>query len=478
MEDYGQDISKLTNNELKENIINLNKSKLKGIKESSYLNAFNAILTLKFILEDNTELNLLKNISEKDIFKQYTQRAIKLINHSVDEGENKSFLSEALEIRKDLYDLAKITEGYFIELSYIEQIINQYEIKLKSKTSNKKDLREISIEKIIVSIQQRLELSKEDYRSYNYIISEIVYSLPMRLTKDKYFNIIKDSLIRNLSNISKSKVEDKINYYKRQWDSSLQYGYGINFDYYFIQIEKFKKISFNEKTMDELNKIVEELAKITNELNELYNFILILGLTYNMIISIYLSIEAPISIELEEFLKEWNKVIENNDKDLIDNFLSKSNEKIEKSEKETFQYVSEFEELNKEAIERKKFEDKELVDMFLYTKDILVYYNDYNLSNIDLLFTKDDEITSDFYLEQLIDSLIKYISRSMSKMSNIERRSRMRKLLSLIDLPFKNIKEFRGYIIYALDRKNTSQEEIRFITDSILYFLNNIEQNK
>src|SRR5699024_10137734 len=126
-------------------------------------------------------------------------------------------------------NLAKITEGYFIELSYIEQIINQYEIKIKSKTSNKKDLREISIEKIIVSIQQRLELSKEDYRSYNYIISEIVYSLPMRLTKDKYFNIIKDSLIRNLSNISKSKVEDKINYYKRQWDSSLQYGYGINF---------------------------------------------------------------------------------------------------------------------------------------------------------------------------------------------------------------------------------------------------------
>ena len=59
-----------------------------------------------------------------------------------------------------------------------------------------------------------------------------------------------------------------------------------------------------------------------------------------------------------------------------------------------------------------------------------------------VLFNKDSEIITEDYLEQLIDSLIRYINRSISSMGNLERKIRMRRLLSCIDLPFEDFEEF------------------------------------
>lgn len=476
MEDYRQNICDMTNQELKENIINLNKYKLERIKKSSYLNGFNSIISLKSILDNEKQTEYLINISEVDLLKKYVNKAIDVINFSMTEKEEKKYIEEVLSIRKDLYELCRIIEGYFIELSYIGQIIDQYGMEKTAKSNYKEDeIKQVNIEQIIELIDKKLELSKKDYNKYTYIVSQIVYLLPMRFTKDKYFNIIKGSLTRNLNKISKSQVEDKINYYKRQWDSSLQYGYGINFGYYFTKIEKLKKIKFKEKTLEELDEIVKEVMTLTKEINELYNFILILGLTYNMIISIYLSREISISGELEEIWEKWKTTIEENDKKLTDQFLKTNKKEIEENEKKTVEFLSEFEELNIEAIKREGLIDEELNHIFLNTKKILTYYNDYNLSDLDLLLSNNGEIVPSYYLEQYIDSLIKYMTRSMSKMSNMERKIRMRKVLSLVELPFKNIREFRDYIKYSLDRKNTSEEEINFIVDYIIHFFSNME---
>lgn len=478
MKDYRHKIVKLTNDQLKDNIINLNKDKLEAIKESSYLNGFNTILTLRSILQDDKKRSYLRNISEVNIFKRYINKAIGLINHSIDEKEGGNLLKEALDIRKDLYDLSKIIEGYFIELSHVGRIVDEHRIGINIKSQYKeKGLTPVNIEEIVKFIEKNLEESKNNYGRYNYIISEVVYSLPMRVTKEKYFNIIKRSLTRNLDNSNKYEVEDKINYYKRHWDSSLQYGYGVSFDYYFTRIEKLKKTKLKEKDLEELDEIVTELILLTKEINELYNFVLILGLTYNMIISIYLSEKIKPSMKVEEIWKEWKNVIEANDKDFINEFLEKNTRRIESNEKNIVAFLSEFEELNREALGREDFEEEELNDIFLYTKNILTYYNDYNLSDLDLLFSNNGKIASSFYLEQSINSLITYISRSMSKMSNIERKTRMRKILSLVELPFDNINQFKEYIRYSLDKRNNSQEKIKFTTDYIVYFLSNMKES-
>lgn len=475
MESYKEEILKFTNEELKDNIIKLNKEKLEGIRKSSYLNAFNSIISLNSVLEDDKKTSYLNKISETNELKKYVGKAIKLIKDSIKEKVSNEYLEEALEIRKNLYDLSKATEGYFIELSYIEQRIEQYKIGIASKSySKEKNLMVLSTKELITLIEKALEVSKKDYEKYNYIISNIVYALPMRFTKDKYFNIIKRALTRNLEGLSKLEIEDRLIYYKRQWDSSLQYGYGVYFNYYFTEIEKLKKIDFKKKSLEELKEISESLIPLRKDLNELYNFILILGLTYNMIISIMLNEEIGLPAELEETSKLWEESIDSNDEKKISEFLILSESKIEENEKEIMSSLSEFEELNKEALRREDFEESELNHIFLYTRKILTYYNDYNLSNLDLLFSTDDEEVSSFYLEQAINSLTQYMSRTMPKMSNIERKVRMKKVLSLVELPFANIIEFKDYIKYSLDKRNSSQGEIEIITNNIVNFLSNL----
>ena len=58
------------------------------------------------------------------------------------------------------------------------------------------------------------------------------------------------------------------------------------------------------------------------------------------------------------------------------------------------------------------------------------------------IISKEQEVIEKYYLEQLTDSLIQYINRSISTMDNVERKLRMRRLLSALELPFQDIEEF------------------------------------
>ena len=114
----------------------------------------------------------------------------------------------------------------------------------------------------------------------------------------------------------------------------------------------------------------------------------------------------------------------------------------------------------------------------LYTKKTLTYYNDAKLSDYNILFPEDESLITQEYLEQIVDSLIQYINRSLSKMKNIERKVRMRKLLSHIELPFNGIEEFNNYIKYSLDNRVLPKEEINFTISYILYFLEDLLNSK
>ncbi len=63
-------------------------------------------------------------------------------------------------------------------------------------------------------------------------------------------------------------------------------------------------------------------------------------------------------------------------------------------------------------------------------------------------------------------------------MDNMERKIRMRRLLSSLELPFVNIEEFLSYVEYTLDERMVSKEEILFTIDALNYLLDELERNK
>ncbi len=473
MEEFKIQINNIRDKELKNNIINHNNDKLNYINKSSYLNAFRAIISITTILDKSEKFDYLEDVSEVKLFKRYIDDAVGLINQSIHQREFSKNLKEAKDIRNELYCLLKIVEGYYIELSYLANMADYHILKLKEEDDTK-DYNSINTERTIKLIHDKLELNKGDYTMYNYIISQIIQFIPMRLTKGKYIDIVKNAIKRNLKYSNKEEIEDKINYYKRQWDSSVQYGYGFKFDKYFALIQKLKNDDMKNKSLVELNNKVEEIISILKNINELYNFILIMGLTYNMIIAIYLISSNSLDEEILQINEQWNKILESRDKDDLNQFMELNEMKIKEIEINIIDNIEEFQELNNQAVKRKDFIDDELEEIFSYTKEILIYYNDYNLDNIDTILSKNNVEISHEYSDEWVNSLISYIRRSLNDMDNIEGKIRMKKLLSLIELPFSSISQFEDYIRYSLNNRISSSKEVSYIIDNIMEFMQNI----
>lgn len=300
----------------------------------------------------------------------------------------------------------------------------------------------------------------------------------MRLVKDNYFTIVKNTITRNLRIYTKAQVENQINEYKKQFDSSIRDGYGTKFDYYFREIQKLRNIDLSDKNLDELDDIVKEIIKLTKEINEIFDFILRLGLVINMIIVINLVDEISVSDEVEEIFENWIKSIGNDDKEKAYEFKNRIEKEIKQIERNISEDLEKFNILNTEALNRVEFNYDELNEDLLFTKKVLTYYNDANLLDHDILFSEDDSLVTQDYLEQIVDCLIQYINRSLGKMGNMERKVRMRKLLSQLELPFNGIEDFTGYIKYSLDNRVLPNEEINFIIDYILYFLENFTSHQ
>lgn len=477
MSDLENNIDNMTNIEIEGNILSLNIKQLENIKSASYLNIFNAIITLKKILGDKEEADDTRFNEELDLFYKYVDKFINSMTESINklDSENKMQLEDSKKIRQELYELLAIVDGYLIELSYVGEFVDQYGIKLLSK-KNYSDTTYDSkkIDELIIMINHILTETKDDYNKYIYIISQIISILPMRLVKDNYYDIIKDTITRNFKSYNNPQIENQINNYKKQFDGSIRDGYGTKFDYYFREIQKIRRIDLKDKTLENLGDIVNEIILLTKEINELLDVTIRLGLVSNMNMVIKLTDKISNTSEIENIYNDWIKVLRNKNKKEIKEFRIMIGKEIGNIEQDIFKDLNDFEALNIEALKREDFNYDELSEELTYTKTVLTYYNDNKFSDYNSIFPEYDESTSDEYLEQSVNSLIQYMNRSIPKMNNIERKTRMRKLLSLVELPFDGIEDFSKYINYSLDNKIMPEEEINFTIDHILYFLNDI----
>ncbi len=378
------------------------------------------------------------------------------------------------EIRENIYDLSSIVEGYNREANYMGMVIDHHTIKkLAEKDYKDVHFSKTSVLELIDYIKMKLDDAKDDYFKYTQIISQVISTLPMRLVKENYYNVVKNSIFRNFRRSTRFEVEKKIRDYKRIFDSSIFDGYGTKFDYYFREIQGIRNMELGHKDQDDLRKLLDKSISLSNELQFLYNLLIELGLSVNMIIVIVLIGEDLNSADIEELYGDWSQLIDNNSE--IDGFKEKVKEKIESIEMKMYKDLEIFYSLNREVLERQDFNYGEINEELERTKRILTYYNDTDFIGEEILSLDNENMVTPNFLEQACESLIKYINRSLSGMSNLERKIRMRNLLASIELPFGGIGEFFDYIEYSLDVKVSSKENINFIIAYIYYIL---EDNK
>lgn len=476
MEDLNMEFKGKTNQELRDEILALNRKQLTYIKESSFLTVLDSILKLKEMLDSLKERENIINSDEFRIINNYLKEIMELNEEIVELGleqVRQDKIERLYTIRKELYKFFSIIEGYSRELNYITMLIDHYVSKLIAERDYKDSKYDRSdILELIDFISKKLDDAKNDYSKYTNIISLVISVLPMRLVKETYYNVLRSSFIRNYSNSTRYEVEKKINDYKRIFDSSMFDGYGTKFDYYFREIQNYRNMDFSNKDFDELDKITEASLKLSEELLVWYDLFIELGILVNRMIVISLIGEDLDSDEIEDIYYDWKEL--ETDRSHLDELVDRLKLGIENIEKEMFEELEIYYALNREALGRKDFNYEDLSQELLKTKEILTYYNDTNFNSEKLPSLYDEQIVSPSYLEQVSNSLVEYINRALATMGNLERKIRMRNLLAAIDLPFSGIGEFFDYIEYSLDIKVSSKEMINLLIDYIYYVLDEV----
>ena len=455
------DIKKLEDEELREKIINMNKGQLAIIRNMSYYYLINHISEILKVFKRENILG--DNINERGIIQDSLNIIIDSFNkyHLILSEEEILAEKEKLNnTRKELYKLVNALHGYSIELSYMKEILYYKTMKYVSRGRVKNfRLSRNDINYLLNRIVMALDGERNNYTRYNIMISKILQLLPFRMSKLKYYEVLKNSILRNFSTYAPNIVESKIEDYKMLFNSTFLGDYGILFDEYFTELQMLKRSNMDnmEFKKENMKKIVD---KLSTKINQTQLFITNMGIIVNKMLVLYLTKGKVEELKDYDIYSKFKNFIKDQKEDLLKILIEASNNKLEKNEKDLSNGTEEFQKLVQESTRRGiSFEDKLRAEI-KYTGEILNYYNDMIFVKDQVLFPEDHEIIDTKYLEQLIDSLIQYINRSISSMTNLERKIRMRRLLSHIDLPFNNIGEFLNYIEYSLDERVVSMEEI------------------
>jgi len=460
------DVVSMRDEDIKNEIIQLNARQLTIVRNMSYYYSVGHIAEIiSSIKKDNIlddtdirdEKHLINDIVNAviDSFKEY--------HVTLTEEQVIDMKKRLISTRNELYDLSNALKGYVIELSYIKEMAEYYTMKYLGKHKGYFEVSKKDIDYLLDRINYMLDNRTFDYSTYMKLVSDIILLTPFRMSKFKYYDVLRKTLLRNFRNYPVNVVENKIEEYKMFFDSTLLGDYGILFDQYFAGIQKFKNRKLNNVKSNELEDINADIKALNEKISKINMIIIELGIVINKLLVLYLtkgiaddlSDEDKLYYKLEEF-------VEKPDEELLNYLLETSNGKLRENENKLLENADYFEKLVHESANRGIVYEDVLDDGIRKTGEVLAYYNDVKFIKQDMIYSEKYESVSDTYLEQLIDSLIQYINRSISLMGNIERKIRMRRLLSLIELPFENRDEFLSYLEYSFDQRIVAMDEMAF----------------
>lgn len=479
----GLDLLNMTNKDLERELIKMNKEQLSIIRDMSYYYLFsNTLEILNLLSNENLLVEFIISNKEKEKLVNRCKMIIELFKNyhsNISEEERKERVNTLVTQRKELYNMYITLYGYEIEMSYIKEI---FEYEILKRTWNKQyenfAVDEKDIDYTINRISHILNYNKLNHYSFIELVSNILSVIPFRMSKHKYFDVVKSTLMRNLNSYPVNIAEDQMERYKMLFNSRLTGDFGILFDSYFTSVQKYNNIDLKVKSSEELEDAYKEITKLYFEISKLRTFIQNLGITTNRLIALYLSLkEVPITLEFQNYFNKWKQFEENNDEKWLKTILKNSDNELMDKEKQLLDKVQSFERILQESAKREILLNENINQDVKYIRELLIYYNDVNFNKHEVLFPNNYEIIEGNYLDQLADNLIKYIDRSMQNMSNLERKIRMRRLLALIELPFNDIGEFLSFIEYSLDNNMVANWELAFSLEGINQLLDNYDEH-
>lgn len=455
----GRELDELTLEELKREILRVNDNQLYNIGHMAILEGLLFHIDLKENFNNNIDLvkqqcedgeaisNLFEKISSKDL-------DIKLIvtSNEMSKELGKGYFQN---LRKTCQRLLASLSGYITEISYINEIA--YEIIHRRKiTEEYNDVVEsVNLEKFYQNVYKFLT---EDMDLLAVKINDIISVLPLSISRKRYYDVLKSSIIKALEKNSKEEVIILLDRYKTIFNGTMEEDYGQKFDNFFRKTHKFKQHDLKSNSVTEIEEIYKDTTEALQELNTIVNILRQIGLIINRYIIINILKENLISFndENKKIMELWDIYINRNDESLEQEILKTCENKIKDIEKRFSDENVKLHNLITEYDSKEGKIDKEFDKKLLKTQDVLSYFNDSNIEKEELLLKNEKENVSPDYLEQAVDNLVDFIDRNIKEMPNRMRKARMRRLLCLVELPFMKPDDFFNYLKNSVE--NISQE--------------------
>lgn len=470
-------LEELSNEEIAETMGSINNEQLRKIGIMSIYDSFYGSLESMKLMEKCKIIEKIESKEEQEKLYSHYNSLLELV-YDLDDSINnqEDNLEKIKNIRKDLYKLSNYLKPYIIEISYINELANNYFN--KHMVEDKQDFGKLDQEilnKLYLDITNYIAKDSKDYYLFSKKISAIIRILPFRMTKARFLEIVEISLKRNLIQYPKEYVDHQIREYKRIFDGSMEPSYGTKFDKYFRKTQDIKQNNFKELNLEETKKILEKSKVLLEEVEEIDFFITNLGILTNKLIVVFLTShlikDSALNVKL---ISECKKSIDSFGKISYKEVRKKLNSEISTLEKDLFKTNEFLEEIGNEAIKRTEIVDEKLNKELLFTKKVLTFYNDIIFEDEEILLLDEESFTKPVeksYLKEALSNFIQYINRSISLMSNIERKLRMKRLLSIMEFPFESPEDFMDYIKNSLDQRTTSNNEILIAINSLYYLM-------
>ncbi|SHH64095.1 hypothetical protein SAMN02745135_01489 [Caloranaerobacter azorensis DSM 13643] len=375
-----------------------------------------------------------------------------------------------------IVDLIRCLDSYATEMSYSLEIASQLLGKELVKENNDYMDKAVNFERLYSDV---FEFLMEDGITFQEKLNEIIRLVPFRMSKHKFYDIVRTSLLNYLNDFSEREVNDYIEELKNTFNGSLRLQYGKSFDYYFTKTQGYKKFDFKTANLNEIEKLKDEISKLLLEIYDLMEMLSSLG----TIVSKFIVIEKTKKYLTEDLNREdITEIIKRFKEVMKDENLEKRQELLLICEEKVNYIIASLDKLIKliddKEKELKNDESKDYLNNFYIEMiEIVSYLKDLGYEEIKPLSESDLKIVSDDYLEQAVDNFIQYIDRNLKDMTNIYRKVRMRRILSTLNGQFNSPEEFFEYLENSL-KLNTSEEDLQLALYNIAELIISYEQNK
>jgi hypothetical protein len=469
-----EEFKDITNEELIAEISKTNDKQLSKIGTMAYVELFNRTLYLRSILREDSALieDILGEDAEfKRIYDKFESEIIDLKPVMAFEREDKLDVEELKILRKDIVKLLRCLASYNTEISYTNEIAKDltYREFLKENASDME--KKIDFDKLYKNVQMFLS---EDGRNIKQKVKDITSILPVRISKDKYYDMIGNAFDRTLKEGSTEIIDTIMSRYRTVFNGSMESEYGMFFDRYFRKAQEARYFDFKEAQTSDLNNIYNDTFDTITEINKVSNIVREFGVIVNRLIAISLlrenimeNIKNP---DIKLLITDWNNYLDN-PKSNQSRVISQYKKVFKELDKKFQDTNNRLQKLTMENFNRRNKIDDELKDALQKAQYVLNYINDYSLEREDIPESTYYEPAGEQYLKQSISSFLEFIDRNTKDLSNIQRKARMRRLISLMDGVFATPNEFFEYFASSINLTSREEESVALV-NGILELMN------